>query len=157
MRMDDGWLEPSQQQRECEQGAEIGQWPDLTHERGDLMKLDAGELPGVAIEQARFAGDQDRTESRGVEMRDREERILLRATELELGDDVADGLRHGLRRPQLFSELLALRDRILHGAMLPPAVSADGMNPPRLQFGQHGRQDAGPVPIEEHIGVADVT
>src|SRR5688572_25728418 len=57
---------------------------------------------------------------------------------------------------QAVRQLFPLPDRILHGAMLPPAVSADGMNPPPLQFGQDGRQDAGPVPVEEHIGVADV-
>src|SRR2546425_12755452 len=57
---------------------------------------------------------------------------------------------------QAFRPLVPLADRILHGAMLPPAVSPDGMNSPPLQFGQNGWHDAGPGPIEEHKGIAGV-
>ena len=88
--MDDQGAEASEKQGQRKERTEVRDGADRALQRRHLVEFDTGERPRLLIQEARFTRDEQGTEPRGVEVGHREQSILLRASQLQLGDDVRD-------------------------------------------------------------------
>src|SRR5437867_12843466 len=117
VRMDDQGAEASEKQGQRKERTEVRDGADRALQRRDLVEFDTGERPRLLIQEARFTRDEQGTEPRGVEVGHREQSILLRASQLQFGDDVRV---RGWRRRHLR----------LGPSGVPPTVSPGRLHPP---------------------------
>jgi hypothetical protein len=75
---------------EIDEAATVAVGPGLADQVGDDGDLGLGGGGGVGVEEAVGAVPEVDVEAAAIELADREERVLLGAAELELGDDVDD-------------------------------------------------------------------
>ncbi|OLB60917.1 MAG: hypothetical protein AUH96_12625 [Nitrospirae bacterium 13_2_20CM_2_61_4] len=90
--MDDRGLQGPEEHSQGHKRAQIAPRTKWADHRQDLVEVHPGKCLGFLIQHAGLSGDEHRAEPGRIQMRQREQGVLLRAAQFELGDDVTDCL-----------------------------------------------------------------